>query len=55
MKKQMGIQVDFTVYKHKGQISQQQCEDFMDEFIRMVEKYNWLCGGGAHLVDVNKE
>lgn len=53
--KQMGISVDFTVYKHKGTITQPQCDDFMDEFIYLVEKHGWYCGGGAHLVDMNKE
>lgn len=55
MKKQMGISVDLIVYKHKGQITQEQCDSFIDEFIDLVGKHSWHCGGGAHLMDVNEE
>lgn len=50
----MGFEIDFFVSGDKT-ITEEEMYNFMDDFIELVEKYNWYCGGGVNLKDVNSE
>ncbi|USK70893.1 hypothetical protein [Peribacillus asahii] len=52
--KHMGFEVDFFVSGDKT-ITEEEMYKFMDDFIELVEKYGWYCGGGVTLQDVNDE
>ncbi|MFB7142741.1 hypothetical protein ACFCYN_24405 [Gottfriedia sp. NPDC056225] len=54
--KQMGINLAFFItHKDDESITDREMDKFLDEFIELVEKYNWVCGGGVRLVDANAE
>jgi hypothetical protein len=54
--KQMGISMEYFICDEddKG-ITEAEMDRFMDEFIDLVEKYKWYCGGGMKLKDANSE
>lgn len=52
---QMGINVDFFVsYEDNITITEEEMDQFLDEFIELVEKHNWICGGGVTLQGANE-
>lgn len=52
----MGIEVDFFVTdKDDKSITEEQMYKFMDDFIELVEKHGWLCGGGVNLKDADED
>lgn len=54
--KQMGISLSyFITHKDDESITENEMNKFLDEFIDLVEKYNWVCGGGLRLLDANTE
>lgn len=54
--KQMGISLSyFITHKDDESITENEMDKFYDEFIDLVEKYNWICGGGMNLMDANAE
>lgn len=54
VEKKMGFEVDFFVSGDES-ITEEQMYLFMDDFVELVEKYKWFCGGGVSLKDVNSD
>lgn len=49
--KKMGISLSyFITHKDDESITETEMDNFCDEFIDLVEKYNWICGGGMDLI-----
>lgn len=54
--KQMGISLGyFITHKDDISITDNEVDNYLDEFIELVERYGWVCGGGVRLLDVNTE
>lgn len=53
--KQLGISLDLTIYRNGKDITQEECDQFLYDVIDLVEERGLYAGGGAHLVDINKE
>ena len=43
-----------AIYHPRKNITSKELDKFADGIIRMVERRGWYCGGGWHLVDINK-
>ena len=56
MKKQMGIDMtQIIITEDDSDITYQQLGNFVDEFLKLVDRYGWMAGGGFTLVDVNSD
>lgn len=54
--KQMGIELEFIVCKEDDTgITQAELDQFLDEFVELVEKYNYYCAGGIKLIDIKDD
>ncbi len=56
MSMKMGIELEYIICKEDDtDITEAELDQFYDEFIELVEKHNWYCGGGMGLKDVKEE
>lgn len=54
--KQMGININyFITHKDNESITESEMDKFTDDLILLIEKYGWICGGGARLEDADSE
>ena len=54
--KKMGISVEFMIGREDDKdMTEEQLDSFLDEFVELVEKHNYYCGGGMGLIDLNSD